>query len=68
MIYGVGAAGRQLANAVENSIEMRIVGFLDDDEHLHGKSLNGLPIYNPRQLKNLALNLQIEDVFQLCPM
>ena len=36
LIYGAGNAGRQLAGAMANSHEMRVVGFLDDDDRLHG--------------------------------
>lgn len=36
LIYGAGSAGRQLASAMANSHEMRVIGFLDDDDRLHG--------------------------------
>ena len=36
LIYGAGDAGRQLASAMANSPEIRVVGFLDDDKGLHG--------------------------------
>ncbi len=35
LIYGAGAAGRQLVGAIANSQEMQVVGFLDDDDRLH---------------------------------
>ena len=35
------------ADALESSNEMIVIGFLDDDERLHGHVLNGLPIFNP---------------------
>jgi len=50
LIYGAGSAGRQLASAMANSPEIRVVGFLDDDDRLHGHVLNGLPIHNPADL------------------
>ena len=53
LIYGAGTTGRQLAAAMANSHEMRVVGFLDDDDRLHGHVLNGKPIYNPADLDNL---------------
>ena len=67
LIYGVGTTGRQLASAIENSIEMKVVGFLDDDERLHGQSLNGLMIYNPSKLMKLVTSLQISDVYLAMP-
>jgi len=67
MIYGAGEAGRQLAAAMANSHEMRVVGFLDDDERLYGQVLNGLRIYGPDDLEGLVLSLQISDVLLALP-
>lgn len=67
LIYGAGTAGRQLAAAMANSHEMHVVGFLDDDDRLHGHVLNGLPIYNPADLADLALSLRISDVLLALP-
>ena len=35
LVYGAGSSGRQLVSALSNSYEMRVVGFLDDDDRLH---------------------------------
>lgn len=67
LIYGAGAAGSQLAAAMANSMEMRVVGFLDDDACLHGHLLNGLRIYNPSQLHHLVLRLSVSDVLLAIP-
>ncbi len=67
LIYGAGGAGRQLAAAMANSHEMHVVGFLDDDDRLHGHVLNGQPIYNPADLDNLATTLNISDVLLAMP-
>lgn len=67
LIYGAGAAGRQLAAAMANSYEMQVVGFLDDDDRLHGHVLNGQPIYNPTDLVNLAPMLNVSDVLLAMP-
>lgn len=67
LIYGAGVAGRQLAAAMANSHEMRVVGFLDDDDRLHGHVLNGLPIYNPTDLPSLIESLNISDVLLALP-
>ncbi len=55
LIYGAGSAGRQLAAAMNNSHEMRVVGFLDDDDRLHGHVLNGQPIFSPADLPSLVV-------------
>ena len=53
LIYGAGDAGRQLANAIENSPEFKIVGFLDDNKQLHRQILLGQTIYSPDKLEKL---------------
>lgn len=67
LIYGAGTTGRQLAAAMANSHDMQVVGFLDDDERLHGNVLNGQPIYNPADLDNLATTLNISHVLLAMP-
>ncbi|MFN5099751.1 MAG: polysaccharide biosynthesis protein [Burkholderiaceae bacterium] len=67
LIYGAGNTGRQLVAAMANSYEMRVVGFLDDDDRLHGHILNGQPIYNPADLANLVATLNIGDVLLAMP-
>jgi FlaA1/EpsC-like NDP-sugar epimerase len=67
LIYGAGSAGRQLANALSNSYEMRVVGYLDDDDRLHGHVLNGLAIYSPQDLSGLVVSLGISDVLLALP-
>lgn len=67
LIYGAGSTGRQLVAAMANSHEMQVVGFLDDDDRLHGHVLNGQPIYNPADLANLVLTLGISDVLLSMP-
>lgn len=67
LIYGAGRTGRQLAAAIANSHEMRVVGFLDDDDRLHGHVLNGQPVYSPADLDSLAATLNISDVLLAMP-
>ncbi len=67
LIYGAGHAGRQLVAAIANSHNMQVLGFLDDDDRLHGHLLNGQPIYNPKDLPNLVSTLTISDVLLAMP-
>ncbi len=67
LIYGAGATGRQLVSAIANSHEMQVVGFLDDDDRLHGHVLNGQPIYNPADLAHIVETLMISDVLLAMP-
>lgn len=67
LIYGAGDAGRQLASAMANSPEIRVVGFLDDDERLHGNYLNGLIIYNPADFAEFISDVPVTDVLLALP-
>lgn len=67
LIYGAGSTGRQLAAAMANSHEMQVIGFLDDDDRLHGHVLNGQPIYNPGDLDNLVATLNISNILLAMP-
>ena len=67
LIYGAGSAGRQLASAMANSNEIWVVGFLDDDDRLHGHVINGLPIYNPADLAEVLGVLSVTDVLLALP-
>jgi FlaA1/EpsC-like NDP-sugar epimerase len=67
LIYGAGSAGRQLLAAMADNNELRVIGFLDDDDRLHGHVLNGQPIYNPADLANLAIKLNISVVLLAIP-
>ena len=67
LIYGAGESGRQLASAMASSPEIRVVGFIDDDEQLHGSDLNGLPIYNLDSLATVVRKLHVTDVLLALP-
>jgi len=67
LIYGAGNAGRQLASAMATSPEIRVVGFMDDDDRLHGHVLNGLPIYNPADLAEVLSISRITNVLLALP-
>ena len=67
LIYGAGNTGRQLATAMANSHEIRVAGFLDDDDRLHGHVLNGLPIYRPDDLSSLVESSNISTVLLALP-
>jgi FlaA1/EpsC-like NDP-sugar epimerase len=67
LIYGAGIEGRQLADALVNSQEMSVVGFVDDDPYLIGQVLNGQPIYAINDLEGLTKNLGIKVVLLAIP-
>ena len=67
LIYGAGSAGRQLANAMMASPDIRVLGYLDDDDRLHGHVLNGLPIFDPRDLPVLVTQSYVTDILMAMP-
>lgn len=67
LVYGAGAAGRELVSALDNSLEMRVIGFLDDDERLHGHVLNSKPIFSPTDLADLIESKGVTHVLLAIP-
>lgn len=67
LIYGAGAAGRQLAAALASSNEMNLVGYVDDSPALHGHVLNGKRIYPGSKLARLIQRLEIDDLLLAIP-
>jgi FlaA1/EpsC-like NDP-sugar epimerase len=67
LVYGAGSAGRQLAAAMAHGHEMQVVGYLDDDDRLHGQVLNGLRIYNPKNMAEVLGRLPVTDVLLALP-
>ena len=67
LIYGAGAAGRQLAAALARGTEHRLLGFLDDDTQLHGNSLDGRTVYPPSALPQLIPELGATDLLLALP-
>lgn len=66
VVYGAGSAGRQVALALTSS-EMRVVGFLDDDRALEGRSIYGRRIHHPDSLPRLVREQGITDVLLAIP-
>ena len=67
MIYGAGNSGRLLAISLENSLELKVSGFLDDDKTLHDQVLNGHKIYDPNLLNLLIERKNIKLVLLALP-
>ncbi len=67
VIYGAGAAGRQLAGAIAQSAEMATVGYFDDDPALIGSILDGCRIYAPDDLAMVMERLTADEVLLALP-
>lgn len=67
IIYGAGNAGVQLASALSHGRESRPVAFIDDDEQLHKRKINGLRIYPFSSLEFLIDKHHVSDVLLAMP-
>ena len=67
LIYGASTTGRELANALISSSQMKVLGFLEDNPHLAGNVLNGKSIYLSSDLPILVKKLEITDVLLALP-
>lgn len=63
LIFGAGTEGRELMMALSNNVEIKIIGFLDDDLELHDNQINGLNVYNPIDIKKIISEKQINEIF-----
>jgi FlaA1/EpsC-like NDP-sugar epimerase len=67
VIFGAGAAGRQLAVGLEQSRECALLAFVDDGINLHGRDLMGVPIISQDKLQAFVVNQQIDDILLAMP-
>lgn len=68
LIYGAGAAGRQLASGLRQSAGIKPVAFVDDDSNYWKSTINGLRVHAPDEIPGLlASNLGITDVLLAMP-
>jgi len=67
LIYGAGSAGRQLFLSLENNLEMKVVGFLDDDPQLHKQIILGQMIFDPLNINKLINTKNIDIVLLALP-
>lgn len=67
LIYGAGSAGRQLASGLISNHEMLVKGFIDDDPHLQGSTINGILVYPNADIEDLIHRLDITDVLLAIP-
>ena len=67
LIYGAGDSGMSLLQALRNDERFRIVGFLDDDVRLHGRTLQNLRIDSPTRLPRLIEQHGVHKVLLAMP-
>jgi len=67
LIYGAGAAGRQLAGAIRHNPDMSLVGYLDDNRALAGNKLDGQYIFHPRQMRAIVAARRVDEILLAIP-
>jgi len=67
LIYGAGSAGRQLLTSLENNLEMKVVGFLDDNSQFHRQKILGQTVYDPLKIDKLISQKNIDLVLLALP-
>lgn len=61
IIYGAGQSGFQLANALQGS-KYKVLTFVDDDPHLHGRLIHGHAVKDSGDLPNIIAQKSIKHV------
>jgi FlaA1/EpsC-like NDP-sugar epimerase len=67
LIYGAGYSGMNLFNAIRSDRRFLIIGFLDDDTQLHGRTLQNLKIHSPTRLHALIKDYGLNKVLLAMP-
>ena len=67
LVYGAGEAGRRLVKAMQDSKDILIQGFLDDDKNKQGCFIDEKRIYSPKNLKKLIFKEDIRLVLLAIP-
>jgi FlaA1/EpsC-like NDP-sugar epimerase len=67
VIYGAGAAGSQLAEALRSQRRNYVAAFIDDDRNLWGRDLGGVRVHAPDRLEELVRNRGIREVILSIP-
>ena len=67
LIYGAGAAGRQLAGQLWATEDKQAVAFLDDDVAIHGQQISGLPVFSPSEFRKVSSMHNVDEVLLAIP-
>src|SRR5450830_187216 len=67
LIYGAGAVGAQIAGALTQHSQSMLIGFVDDDGELQGKTINGQQVYKPGDIGGLISQYAVTDIVLALP-
>ena len=67
VIYGAGAAGRQLVQTLRQGTDYLPIAFLDDDPRTHGSMVAGFRVHPPEKIDQLIRNNNLSSVLLAIP-
>jgi FlaA1/EpsC-like NDP-sugar epimerase len=67
LIFGASAAGVHASSAMDITGHFKLLGFVDEDPAKIGQTINGIPIFSPRQVPVLVRDLGITDILLAIP-
>ena len=67
VIYGAGAAGRQLVQTLRQGTDYLPIAFLDDDPRTHGSMVAGFRVHPPEEIDQLIRNNNLSSVLLAIP-
>ncbi len=67
IVYGAGAAGAELAKAMQSGWEYDPVAFLDDDVEKRGVEIHGVKVFSPDQISYLIDKNNISQILLAMP-
>ncbi len=67
IIYGAGSAGVQLATALVNANDSKVVAFIDDDRFIQGNLIHGVKVYKREKLQELIDRYNVKQILLAMP-
>jgi FlaA1/EpsC-like NDP-sugar epimerase len=67
LIYGAGEAGIQISSALQHNAKYSVEGFIDDDESLSGRCINGVAVYSPNCVAKIVKDKSISSILLALP-
>ena len=67
VIYGAGASGRQLSEALYHCSEFTVVAYIDDNSALNGLEVNAVRIYPASAVPELMAAYDVDSIFLAMP-
>jgi len=67
IIYGAGSSGVQLATALVNANDSKVVAFIDDDKTIQGNLIHGVKVYKQDNLGLLLKKFNVKQILLAMP-